>query len=93
MLDSLTTTGKAVVVALVVLVGVTLGLTAESWNPYTRSIGHVPGQVVDDTATPDIPPCDSDDGSGPRPCRWDAATQGNGTGESFTIDADGQVTP
>lgn len=38
-----------------------------------------------------IPPCESDDGSGPRPCRWDARTQGNGKGTSFTVTADGSV--
>lgn len=86
----MTLTGKILVTALAVIIGLTLGLTAESWNPYTR----IPGQAVNDGATPDpIPPCESDDGSGPRPCHWDAATQGNGTGASFTIGADGQVTP
>lgn len=56
-------TGK-ILTALAFLAAFALGLTAESWNPYTRT----PGQVVDDAATPDpVPPCESDDGSGPRP--------------------------
>lgn len=37
------------------------------------------------------PPCASDDGSGPRPCRWDATKQGDGKGTSFTVTADGSV--
>lgn len=32
-----------------------------------------------------IPPCLSDDGAGPTPCHWDAQTQGNGQGQSFTV--------
>lgn len=84
----MSTTGK-IVTALVLLIAATLGLTAESWNPYAQTTGNA-GQVVDDTATLDtIAPCDSDDGSGPRPCYWDAATRGNGQGTSFTINADG----
>jgi hypothetical protein len=35
-----------------------------------------------------IPPCASEDGSGPLPCRWDAASVGNGRGVSFTVVAD-----
>lgn len=38
-----------------------------------------------------LPPCTSDDGSGPLPCHWDAAVQGNGIGHSFTMSADGTV--
>lgn len=87
---------KAILVIAAFLTAGGLGLTAESWNPYT----HTPGQVVDDTATPDpmttdprlhdaapmtIAPCTSDDGSGPRPCYWDAAAQGDGQGTSFTV--------
>lgn len=41
--------------------------------------------------SPPLPPCASDDGSGPRPCRWDATTQGNGRGTSFTVTEDGEV--
>ena len=44
-------TGK-IVTALAFLAAFALGLTAESWNPYTRT----PGQVVDDTATPEATP-------------------------------------
>lgn len=32
-----------------------------------------------------MPACDSDDGSGALPCRWDARTRGNGAGTSFTM--------
>lgn len=33
-----------------------------------------------------LPACAVEDGSsGPLPCRWDAATSGNGRGESFTV--------
>lgn len=35
------------------------------------------------------PPCESEDSEGP--CRWDAKTMGNGTGKSFTVEADGTV--
>ena len=87
----MSTTGK-IVTALIFLAAFVLGATAESWNPYAQATGNA-GQIVDDTATPDplptIAPCDSDDGSGPRPCYWDAATRGNGQGTSFTINADG----
>ena len=47
----MTTTGK-IVTALVMLIGLTLGLTAESWNPYARAVS-TPGQVVDESAIPD----------------------------------------
>ena len=40
---------------------------------------------------PTIPPCTSDDGSGPIPCRWDATTHGDGRGESFTVLAPGVI--
>lgn len=40
---------------------------------------------------PQIPACASDDGTGPLPCRWDAQTQGNGEGRSFTVLATGEV--
>jgi hypothetical protein len=30
-----------------------------------------------------IPACDSDDGSGPVICKWEAQTMGNGEGTSF----------
>lgn len=85
----LTRPQKAAILAATFITAAALGLTAETWNPYT----HTPGQVVDDAATPDplptIAPCTSDDGSGPRPCYWDATKQGNGKGTSFTINADG----
>lgn len=36
------------------------------------------------------PACVSEDGSGGTlPCRWDATTRGNGTGESFVVYPDG----
>lgn len=42
--------------------------------------------------TPDtVPPCLSDDGSGPRPCFWDATRRGNGAGVSFLVDGSGRV--
>lgn len=31
------------------------------------------------------PPCEYEDGSGQRLCRWNASTSGNGVGESFTM--------
>lgn len=39
-----------------------------------------------------LPSCTSDDGSGPLPCHWDAAVQGNGIGRSFTVATDGTTT-
>jgi len=88
--DHITRTEKAILVTAAFLTAAGLGLTAQHWDPYART---TPGQVVDDSATadpmPTIPPCTSDDGSGPRPCHWDATTQGNGKGTSFTINADG----
>lgn len=45
--------------------------------------------------TEEIPPyiavCASDDGSGDRPCIWDAKTQGNGQGSSFFVDTNGNI--
>lgn len=41
---------------------------------------------------PTLPPCLSDDGSGPTPCVWDARVQGNWQGSSFIIGGDGSVT-
>jgi hypothetical protein len=37
---------------------------------------------------PRIAPCVTEDGSGPRPCLWDAKVRGNGKGHSF-ISVDG----
>lgn len=38
-------------------------------------------------ATPALPPCVEEDGSGgPTPCVWDASTRGNGIGTSYTIE-------
>lgn len=39
----------------------------------------------------ELPPCVSDDGSGPRPCVWDATRRGNGAGRSFVVDGSGRV--
>lgn len=40
-----------------------------------------------------LPACLYEDGSGGSlPCHWDAAVQGNGTGESFVVNADGTLT-
>lgn len=44
-----------------------------------------------DAAPATIPACATEDAAGP--CTWDATEQGNGTGESFTVDTDGTVTP
>lgn len=41
-------------------------------------------------AEPTLGPCDFEDGPGP--CYWDAEHRGNGLGDSFVIDADGNVT-
>lgn len=41
-------------------------------------------------AFPAIAPCATEDAAGP--CYWNAAARGNGTGESFTVDAAGAVT-
>jgi hypothetical protein len=38
-----------------------------------------------------LPPCASDDGSGPRPCVWLAPRRGNHIGRSFVILADGTL--
>jgi len=41
--------------------------------------------VIND-ANSTIAPCKEEDGSGQAlPCRWDAATSGNGAGQSFTV--------
>lgn len=45
---------------------------------------------IDRAATPPhhptLPLCEVEDGSsGPLPCRWDAGTEGNGIGRSFTV--------
>lgn len=96
----LTRRQKGAILALAFTTAAALGMTAQHWDPYAMT---TPGQVVDDTATPDpmttdprslptIPPCASDDGSGPLPCHWDATAQGNGEGDSFTINADGTIT-
>lgn len=37
-----------------------------------------------------LPACQYEDGPGP--CYWDAQVRGNGTGRSFTMDADEEVT-
>lgn len=37
-----------------------------------------------------LPPCPTEDSAGP--CYWDAERQGNGTGQSFTVNPDGSVT-
>jgi hypothetical protein len=36
-----------------------------------------------------LPPCPTEDSVG---CYWDASARGNGVGQSFTVDAEGQVT-
>ena len=38
-------------------------------------------------AAPQVPPCATEDAAGP--CHWDATTQGNGRGQSFTVLTDG----
>lgn len=41
----------------------------------------------------ELPACVFEDGSGgPTPCYWDAEAQGNGRGDSYTVNADGSVT-
>lgn len=47
------------------------------------------GSVFDPAS---YPACASDDGSGPRPCFWDASRMGNGQGTSFFVAANGRVT-
>lgn len=42
--------------------------------------------LVAATVSPDsIPPCEFEDGSGQAVCYWDAATSGNGRGESYLM--------
>lgn len=36
-------------------------------------------------------PCVADDGTGPRPCFWDAGVQGDGRGRSFFVTASGDL--
>lgn len=54
------------------------------------------GEDRDDCTTaalevfPPIAPCPTEDAAGP--CYWGATTQGNGVGDSFTVDAAGAVT-
>ena len=42
------------------------------------------------TCAPWVDECESEDSAGP--CYWDAATRGNGLGESFMVNADQTVT-
>lgn len=86
----LTRREKGMILALAFATAFALGMTAETWNPYT----HTPGQVVNDAATPDtLPPCANEDGSGGSlPCHWDASKQGNGIGRSFAIWGDESIT-
>lgn len=63
-------------------------------------IGTPTATIITPTATPFDPttlaPCASDDGEGAGstlPCYWDAATRGNGQGDSFMIDATGEFIP
>lgn len=60
-----------------VLAGAALGW----WISPARGMGPV---------APAIAPCVSDDGSGPRPCFWDATRRGNGAGISFLVDQAGR---
>lgn len=69
-------TWRAVVAA--VVAGAALGW----WISPARGVAPV---------APDIAPCASDDGSGPRPCFWDATRRGNGAGVSFLVDSAGGV--
>ena len=39
--------------------------------------------------TPSIPPCTTEDAQGP--CYWDAATMGNGIGQSFVVTAEDEI--
>lgn len=42
--------------------------------------------LVAATVSPDsIPPCEFEDGAGQSVCYWDAATSGNGRGESYLM--------
>lgn len=41
--------------------------------------------------TSTVPPCAHEDSPGP--CVWDAQQQGNGHGNSFTVNTDGSLTP
>lgn len=42
------------------------------------------------TEMPTLPACTTDDGS-ETSCYWNAEVQGNGQGDSFWIDAEGQI--
>lgn len=45
-----------------------------------------------ETATPELPACVNEDGSGgPMPCVWDAERRGNGEGQSVIVYGDGIV--
>lgn len=65
--------------------GYCAALGGERLKQYTCNVGGRVIPISDDAP----PPCASDDGSGPIPCRWDASIQGNGEGTSFTVLAPG----
>ena len=66
--------------------GATIGaalVLAATFSPNVgdvESVGEPNGQIAE---------CESEDSAGP--CYWDAATRGNGLGESFMVNADQTV--
>jgi hypothetical protein len=55
-----------------------LSMAAGSWSLHDPAGPSYQGR--------DLPACDSDDGSGPLPCRWDSLQQGDGKGISFWVE-------
>lgn len=82
--------------------------TGDSTNPHPGSATEAPAEAAEQAAQPrsyaitmedgsvfdpsTYAPCTSDDGSGPRPCFWNAQEQGNDQGTSFFVAANGRVT-
>lgn len=90
----MTKTWKAATAALAgaALLGVGMvigGVAANGASPAAK-----PSASPSAALPPLIAACDAEDGSGPKPCIWDARTRGNGKGRSFVSpegSADGPV--